>query len=122
MNGLDRTEYIVMYAAEGDDPDKQLLYSQHLEALIPETLLTRIGRILVTDFDFNDIMTYSARLTSYFGLEYSVQMDMSHILWCAKNLRMFDNDMAENYLRKYAICCISDRPRDSKIDVLIRRY
>ena len=80
MNGLDRTEYIVMYAAEGDDPDKQLLYSQHLEALIPETLLTRIGRILVTDFDFNDIMTYSARLTSYFGLVYSVQMDMSHIL------------------------------------------
>ena len=53
-----------MYAGKGDDHDKQLLYSQHLEALIPETLLTRIGRILVTDFDFNDIMTFFARLTS----------------------------------------------------------
>ena len=46
------------------------------------------GRILVTDFQFNDIMTYSARLTSYFGLEYDVQLNMSHILWCAKNLRV----------------------------------
>ena len=88
MNGLDQTEYNVMHAAESDDQDEQLLYLQHLEALIPETLLTRIGRILLTDFDFNDIMTYFARLTSYFGLEYSVQMDISHILWCAKNLRI----------------------------------
>ena len=88
MNGLSRTEYNVMYSAEGDDQDKQLLYSQHLEALIPETFLTRCGRILVTDFQFNDIMTYSARLTSYFGLENDVQLNMSYFLWCAKTLRV----------------------------------
>lgn len=80
MNGLDRSESNLMFQAGGDNQDKQLLHSQHLEALIPETLLTRIGRILVTDFNYNDIMSYSARLTSYFGLEYSVKLDMSHIL------------------------------------------
>ena len=75
-----------MYQAAGDDQDKQLLYSQQLESIIPETLLTRIGRILITDFDYNDIISYSARLTSYFGLTYAVQLDMAHILWCAKKL------------------------------------
>ena len=87
MNELRRRKYNLMYQAEGDDQDKQLLYSQHLENILPETPFTRIGRILITDFDYNDMMSYSARLTSYFGLTYAVQLDMANILWCAKNLR-----------------------------------